>query len=244
MPGLNTTLFLFNSFKQNLVLLQLFVFSHPIVYYSEISLKGKTKFVEHTNFEAISNCDILLFNISFKSIVVRAILCYIFTGGIGAFVNEGDIYPLPYSILKSIPLLKPFPEIVSQLVCFYSLKFLLYVTKIYGINVTFTFDIILDLCNYLVCAFLLTLKFDIIFKIFIFKNNSYGLGIFVSWEDIISKSCAFQRILHFSSAFLIIVCVSQFYKEKSRLIISKFTHCGNRLIDKGNISERYKKMSR
>ena len=109
--GLNTSFFFLDCFEQNFIPLQLLVFSHPIVDNYQVSLKIGAKIVEHPNFERVFNCDILLFNTSFESIILRAILCHVFASVIGELVDRGGSSQLIYGISKSIPLLQPFTKI-------------------------------------------------------------------------------------------------------------------------------------
>ncbi len=116
---------------------------------------------------------------------------------------------------------------MSKLVLFDSLEFLLNVTETYSTNVTFTFGVVFGLGINLVCTFFLTLKFDVIFELFVLEDNGYQLGIFFVWESVISKSCRLKRKTHLSSPLLLIVCAGKLRNRKSWLIISGFTHCGS-----------------
>ena len=77
-----------------------------------MGLQYKIKIVEYPNFKFVLDCDTLLFNTSLESIVLKVILCHIFTNNIDKLINKGDNYPLTYTILKSIPLFQPFLKIM------------------------------------------------------------------------------------------------------------------------------------
>lgn len=45
--------------------------------------------------------------------MVKVIIGYIYTSGIGELIDESDSCPITYDVLKSIPLFQPFLKIVS-----------------------------------------------------------------------------------------------------------------------------------
>lgn len=166
------------------------------------SMRGQD--FQRLNFQCVLVCDILFFYTSLQNIVLRAIICPVFADGIDKFFNQSDSCLFTYSILKSIPLLQRFSKIVRQSVFFYSLEFLLYMTETQVANITFTWNVFSDPGNDLFRAFLLTLKFVMIFELFI-KNKWHWPRIFLVCECVVPKSCKFSRIQHFSSSFLVMI---------------------------------------
>lgn len=97
----------------------------------------------------------------------------------------------------SISLFQSFLVITSGLVCFYNLKFLLYMIMTYATNVTFILDTILGPGNNLVRALFLKLEFCVIFKILVFKNNDHRLAIFPVWKKFDPKVLRIQEHIVF-----------------------------------------------
>lgn len=144
-----------------------------------MSFQCWAKIFNYPNFECILDRDILIFKKILKSIILKAILCYVFAVCIGEFVNKYDSCLFIHGILKSISILQLFSQIMSQPVCFYNLKFWFYQTEKYVTNIIFTFNVVSSLDNHFIRVFLLTLGFGIIFELYILKNNWYQLRVII-----------------------------------------------------------------
>ena len=67
MFGLDASFFLLNSLEQDLVFFLLLVFSHSIIDNGEVGFEGRTKIVEHPNFECVFDRDILVLILALRA---------------------------------------------------------------------------------------------------------------------------------------------------------------------------------
>ena len=74
----------------------------------------RSEIVKHLDLQCVLDNDTLLFDTSLERIVLGAILCHVFTCGVGELVHRNNGCPLTCGVLKRTPLFQPFPEVMSE----------------------------------------------------------------------------------------------------------------------------------